>query len=132
MGRRYFSAEFKTEAVRQVVELRRPKAQVARDLGVHINVLKSWLNAYAKDPVGAFTGESVAAIERSEIARLQKELQRVRAERDILKKMQTRTSPKTSSEVRLHGAPRARLAARVAVCRAGRLPQRLLRVAHSR
>ena len=64
MGRRYFSAEFKTEAVRQVVELRRPKAQVARDLGVHINVLKSWLNAYAKDPVGAFTGESVAAIER--------------------------------------------------------------------
>lgn len=86
MGRRYFSAEFKTEAVRQVVELRRPKAQVARDLGVHINVLKSWLNAYGKDPVGAFTGESVAAIERSEIARLQKELQRVRAERDILKK----------------------------------------------
>jgi transposase-like protein len=53
MGRRYFSAEFKTEAVRQVVELRRPKAQVARDLGVHVNVLKSWLNAYAKDPVGS-------------------------------------------------------------------------------
>jgi transposase len=86
MGRRYFSAEFKTEAVRQVVELRRPKAQVARDLGVHVNVLKSWLRAYARDPVGAFTGESVAANERSEVARLQKELARVKAERDILKK----------------------------------------------
>lgn len=86
MGRRYFSAEFRTEAVRQVVELRRPKAQVARDLGIHVNVLKSWLKAYTKDPVGAFTGESVAADERSEITRLQKELARVKAERDILKK----------------------------------------------
>ena len=78
MGRRYFSAEFKTEAVRQVVELRRPKAQVARDLGIHVNVLKSWLKVYTKDPVGAD--------ERSEITRLQKELARVKAERDILKK----------------------------------------------
>lgn len=86
MGRRYFSAEFKTEAVRQVVELRRPKAQVARDLGIHVNVLKSWLQAYRRDPVGAFTGESMAADERSEVARLQKELARVKAERDILKK----------------------------------------------
>jgi transposase len=86
MGRRYFSAEFKTEAVRQVVELRRPKAQVARDLGIHVNVLKTWLKAYQRDPVGAFTGESMAADERSEVARLQKELARVKAERDILKK----------------------------------------------
>jgi transposase len=85
-GKTVLQRRVKTEAVRQVIELRRPKAQVARDLGIHVNGLKTWLKAYAKDPVGAFTGESPVANERSEVARLQKELARVKAERDILKK----------------------------------------------
>jgi transposase len=86
MGRQHHGPEFKREAVRQVVEVKRPKAQVARDLGIHVNVLKNWIKTFQADPEGAFDGTSGLSAERAEIERLRKELARVKAERDILKK----------------------------------------------
>ena len=83
MGKRVFSAEFKREAVRQVVEDQRPRTHVARDLGIHVNVLKRWLDLAELGGDGE-VGKMQA--ERAEIERLKKELVRVKAERDILKK----------------------------------------------
>lgn len=54
--RRRYSREFKVEAVRLVVERRVTVTQAARDLGVHANVLRSWVRAYRSDPKQAFPG----------------------------------------------------------------------------
>lgn len=86
MGKRTFTREFKLEAVRMVKERGLAKAQVARDIGVHANVLKSWLDQHEADPQGAFGGTSVKATESAQIEQLKRELNRVTAERDILKK----------------------------------------------
>lgn len=51
MGRRrVFSREFKTEAVRLVVERGVTVAQAAEDLGVHENVLRKWVLNFKADP----------------------------------------------------------------------------------
>jgi transposase len=43
MGRRKFSREFKLEAVRLVRERGVSMAQAARDLDLHVNVLRKWV-----------------------------------------------------------------------------------------
>lgn len=86
MGRRSFTAEFKCEAVRLVVESGLPVARAARQLGLHANVLRKWVRDFRADPVQAFPGRGRMKPEQAEIERLKKELIRVKAERDILKK----------------------------------------------
>ena len=60
--------------------------QASRDLGVHQTVLRSWLKAYGDDPVQAFPGLGQQKPEAAEIARLKREVTKLKAERDILKK----------------------------------------------
>jgi transposase len=55
--RRRFSREFKQEAVRLVRERKVAMAQVARDLDLHVNVLRGWVRASREDPEHAFPGE---------------------------------------------------------------------------
>jgi transposase-like protein len=55
-SRRRFSREFKVEAVRLVIERGVSAAQAARDLRVHINVLRSWVREHRADPTHAFPG----------------------------------------------------------------------------
>lgn len=54
--RRRFSPEFKREAVRLVRQRRVSMAQVARDLDVHVNLLRGWVRADEADPEHAFPG----------------------------------------------------------------------------
>jgi transposase len=84
--RRKFSREFKVEAVRLVVERRVSMAQAARELGVHVNVLRSWVAAYRRDPSQAFPGVGQQAPEAAELTQLRREVARLKMERDILKK----------------------------------------------
>ncbi len=86
MGRRKFSREFKLEAVRLVRERGVSMAQAARDLDLHVNVLRKWVKDHAADPVSAFPGHGVMKPEQQEIERHRRELARMKAERDILKK----------------------------------------------
>ena len=44
--RRKFTPEFKSEAVRLVVDTSRPIAEVAREIGVHEGTLGNWVNQY--------------------------------------------------------------------------------------
>ena len=84
--RRRFTAEFKEEAVRLLVRSGRPLAQVARELGLHEQVLRNWKRAVEKGSAGG-NGSGVGYFTREEeIRRLQIELARVKEERDILKK----------------------------------------------
>jgi transposase len=86
MGRRRFDRAFKLEAVRLVRERGISVAQAARDLDVHENVLRKWVKEFAADPQHAFPGQGQMKPEQQEIERLRREVVRLKAERDILKK----------------------------------------------
>jgi transposase len=86
MGRRSFSREFKIEAVRLVRERGVSVAQTSRDLGVHENVIRKWVKQFDDDPRQAFPGQGNMKPEQAEIERLRREVQKLKAERDILKK----------------------------------------------
>lgn len=86
MQRRKFSREFKLEAVRLVKDRGVSVAQAARDLDLHENVLRKWVRQFADDPQHAFPGPGQMKPEQLEIERLRKEVAKLKAERDILKK----------------------------------------------
>jgi transposase len=84
--RRRFAREFKLEAVKLVRDRGVSVAQVARDLDVHENMLRKWVKEFAADPQYAFPGEGQMKLEQLEIERLRREVIKLKAERDILKK----------------------------------------------
>ncbi len=84
--RRKYDAEFKKETVRLMVQGGRKIADLARDMGIHQNVLRKWRQQYLKDREHAFPGTGHLKPEDEEIRRLKKELTDVKEERDILKK----------------------------------------------
>lgn len=86
MERRKFSREFKIEAVRLVRERGVSVAQASRDLDLHENMLRRWVKEMAGDPAQAFPGNGQLKPEQLEIDRLRREVAKLRAERDILKK----------------------------------------------
>jgi transposase len=86
MQRRKFSREFKLEAVKLVRDRGVTMAQAARDLDLHINVLRKWVSDHGADPGGAFPGHGQMRPEQLEIERLRRENAELKAERDILKK----------------------------------------------
>ena len=85
-SRRRYSREFKHEAVRLVVVEKVAMTQVARDLDLHVNVLRNWVRAFRDDPEQAFPGEGKQKPADAELTRLRREVLKLRAERDILKK----------------------------------------------
>jgi transposase len=81
MPKRKYTPEFKSEVVALCQTGDRSCAQVARDLGLSYTTLMSWMQAAkAASPGGLSVSES------EEIKRLRKENERLRMERDILKK----------------------------------------------
>ena len=83
---RKFSREFKIEAVRLVRERGVSVAQASRDLDVHENVVRKWVKEFGADPKQAFPGHGQMKPEQLEIDRLRREVAKLKAERDILKK----------------------------------------------
>lgn len=86
MQRRKFSREYKLEAVKLVKERVVTVAQAARDLDVHENVLRKWVREHGDDPSESFPGKGQMKPEQLEIDRLRREVAKLKAERDILKK----------------------------------------------
>ena len=86
MERRKFTREFKIEAVRLIKDRGVSYMQAAQDLGVHPTQLRNWVKALADDPQHAFPGQGQMKPEELEIARLKREVAKLKAERDILKK----------------------------------------------
>lgn len=86
MTRRKFSREFKTEAVRLVTDRGVAVSQAAHDLDLSESVLRRWMRELSAAPAAAFPGNGQMRADLAEIAALKKEVVRLRAERDILKK----------------------------------------------
>ena len=82
-GSRY-TAEFKAEAVKQIIERGRGVVEVAQRLGVSDKSLYVWLKQARQHMHAPVTGD-VATL-KSEVSQLKAELHRTQEERDILKK----------------------------------------------
>ena len=84
--RRQFSREFKLEAVRMVLEDDRTQAEVARKLDIPPSALCNWITAAQAHGDEAFPGMGRLKGKDAEIRRLQLEVERLRKEKDFLKK----------------------------------------------
>lgn len=86
MERRTYAKEFKQEAVELSQQREVSVAQVARELGVRPELLYRWRGEMKQDGGEAFPGKGQQKAGEEEMRQLQRELERVRMERDILKK----------------------------------------------
>jgi len=83
---RHFSREFKRDAVQLVTEKRMPVRKVARELDIHPNLLHIWKREFLAQGDKAFSGKGRIKPEQADMRRLRKQLEKVKEERDILKK----------------------------------------------
>jgi transposase len=81
--RRKYSQEYKQEAVQLVRQSDISLAQVAKNLGINPNILRRWGTEIGKAGKNAFPGNGTPR--DLELARLKRELQQVKQERDFLK-----------------------------------------------
>src|SRR5258708_31575080 len=101
MERRKFTREFKLEAVRLIKDRGVSYVQASQDLNVHPSQLRDWVKKLSEDPQHAFPGHGQMNPEQLEIVRLKREVAKLKAERDILKKPRP-TSRRNRREVLLH------------------------------
>jgi transposase len=85
-SRKPYPDEFKHEAVRLLREQRLPRSQVARDLGIDPETLRRWARELSPDAAGAQDAATAPVVSAAELARLRRENEQLRMERDILKK----------------------------------------------
>ena len=89
MPRRSFSQGFKEDAVKLVVNEGYSCRDAAHQLGVGKSTLIRWVESYSAasgDLATAFPGKGNLAPKEAEFRKLQRELERTKRERDILKK----------------------------------------------
>src|SRR5271169_3707343 len=94
MERRRFTREFKLEAVRLIRDRGVSYAQASEELKVHPTQLRNWVRAFADDPQHAFPGQGQMKPEQLEIARLKREVIKLKAERTARKTYRTRDEAK--------------------------------------
>ena len=78
-----YPPEFRAEAVRLVREHGKTAAEVARDLGVSVESLRTWVR---RQEVDAGQRDGLTTMEREELSRLRRENRILCEEREILKK----------------------------------------------
>lgn len=83
MGRRQYDKEFKLNAI-ELYKNGKSGTEVCRNLGIPESTFWGWLEIYNKDGETSFPGSG--NVTNEEARRLQKELDDVKMERDILKK----------------------------------------------
>jgi transposase len=83
-GKKY-SREFKIEAV-GLLNAGKSQTQVSEDLGVSLVSLARWQKQLKTEPVNAFPGKGNMLPQDAELRRLQREVERLRMEKEILKK----------------------------------------------
>jgi transposase len=119
---------FKLEAVKLVTQRGVSIAQAAKDLGVRENVLRKCVRVLHEAPQDAFPWLDRQKVQDAEIARLRKEVAKLKMERDILKKPRP-TARRSRCEVRLRGGTPRGLAGQSDVRGARCLVRGLLRMA---
>jgi transposase len=83
-NRRVFTPEYKDEAAKIVVELSRPIASVARELGLNEQTLRNWVNVYRRAHVDE--EPPLTLPERARLRELEKENRELRLEKEFMGK----------------------------------------------
>ena len=86
MAKRYYDKEFKIEAVRLASEPGNSQKQVERDLGIGQGLISRWKRELQAEGDDAFPGTGNVKPQDEELRSLKREVERLRRERDILKK----------------------------------------------
>jgi transposase len=86
-ARRTFTREFKVAAVKLVTEKGRSVSEAAKSLGIATELLRRWKTALQAEGSEAFPGHGSLPPAEDELRRLKAEVVRLKAERDILKKL---------------------------------------------
>ena len=81
---KHYTEEFREEAVRLALECKQTRTQIARDLGVSTWTLGEWIRKH-KEKTGEFRPAKTETLEE-ENRRLRRDIDRLKMERDILKK----------------------------------------------
>lgn len=86
--RRSFTAEYKVEAAHRVIDSGRTIAEVARDLGLSENLLGRWVADERRriDAAATSGDQPLTAAERTELARLRKQVSEQEKDIAFLKK----------------------------------------------
>lgn len=84
--RRTYSREFKLDAVRLAETSDESMAQIERNLGITEGCLRKWRSRLAADGESAFPGHGNLPRDQERVRQLERQLEIVRQERDILKK----------------------------------------------
>ena len=80
-----YSTEFKKEACKRV-QSGVPAAQVARELGINVNTLYSWMSRFKAHPTDPFVGSGNLHQEDAELRALKKRIKDLEEENEFLKK----------------------------------------------
>ncbi len=86
MPRKTYTSEFKIQAVRMITYQGLSVSEAARRLGVGVNCVRNWRKALRDEGPDAFPGQGQSTPADDELRRLRAEVQRLKAERDLLKK----------------------------------------------
>jgi transposase len=81
-----YDKQFKEQAVKLVLDLKRPVRIVAGELGIHENTLYKWISQFKEHQEHAFPGSGNLRPEDAEIKRLKKTIADLEEENAILKK----------------------------------------------
>jgi transposase len=83
-AKKNFTAAYRDEAVKMVIETSRPIAQVARELSINEGTLGNWVNAYRREhPVDE---APLTLSERARLRDLEKEVRELRMRNEFLGK----------------------------------------------
>lgn len=83
-GPKRFTEEFRRQAVQLFIESDRPPGELARELGVSVTTLRNWHKAMPPEKRPSSAGRVLSLEE--EVRQLKRENERLREEREILKK----------------------------------------------
>jgi transposase len=82
--RKTFSAEFRNEAVKMVIESSRAVADVARELGIGAETLRTWVNRYRDEHADEEPPLTIS--ERARLRELEKENRELKMKAEFLGK----------------------------------------------
>ena len=81
-----YTAEFKEAAVKLAVESDQPVTQTARELGINVNTLHTWISKYHGKQASRSGGSVDDQHLYEELKQLRRENARLKEERELLKK----------------------------------------------
>ena len=82
-----YDREFKLEAIRLATELGNTATAVEQRLGISQGCISRWKREFRENGDNAFHGKGHLPLHEEELRRLRRENERLRRERDILKKV---------------------------------------------